>query len=111
MHPYLRGLRPTLHIAHRGGSALAPENTLAAFARAVDEFHTDVLELDVHATRDGELVVAHDPDVARCTDGEGAIAERTYAELAALDAGYRFTRDSGATFPFRGRNVRIPRLA
>ncbi|MGQ0504870.1 MAG: glycerophosphodiester phosphodiesterase [Myxococcaceae bacterium] len=105
-HPFLEGLKPTLHIAHRGGAALAPENTLGAFEQAVTNFHTDILELDVQPCRDGTLIVAHDPTVERCSNGTGAIADLTLEELRALDAGYRFTRDSGQTFPFRGQGVR-----
>ncbi|HUM12221.1 MAG TPA: glycerophosphodiester phosphodiesterase [Myxococcaceae bacterium] len=108
MHPFLAGLRPTLHIAHRGGALLAPENTLAAFGAAVDRWRTDMLELDLHATRDGELVVSHDPTLQRCTDGEGRIAEHTLAELQRLDAGFHFTLDRGRTYPFRGQGVRMP---
>ncbi len=109
-HPYLEGLRPTLHIAHRGGALLAPENTLAAFRAAVERWQTDVLELDVHASRDGELVVSHDPTVQRCTDGHGRIAEHTLEELQRLDAGFHFSPDGGRTFPFRGQGVRLPTL-
>jgi glycerophosphoryl diester phosphodiesterase len=108
-HAFLRGLRPTLHISHRGGSACAPENTMLAFREAIERWKTDVLELDVHATRDGVLVVHHDPIVDRCTDGTGAIATMTAGELAALDAGHRFTVD-GKDFPHRARGVRIPRF-
>lgn len=106
----LRGLRPTLHISHRGGAALAPENTRAAFDLAVERWRTDMLELDVHLTRDGELVVSHDPTVQRCTNGEGRIGDFTLAELQQLDAGYRFTPDGGVTFPFRAQGVRLPSL-
>ncbi|QRK04804.1 glycerophosphodiester phosphodiesterase [Archangium violaceum] len=109
-HPYFRGLSPTLHISHRGGSLLAPENTLAAFRMAVERYHTQVLETDVHLTRDGELVVAHDDTLERCTDGVGNIADHTLAELQRLDAGHRFTPDGGRTFPFRGQGVRMPSL-
>lgn len=107
---FLEGLRPTLHIAHRGGSLVAPENTLEAFRQACDAYRTDMIELDVHLTRDGALVVAHDPDVDRCTDGAGAIAGMSLDELRRLDAGFRFTTDGGASFPFRARGVRIPTL-
>jgi glycerophosphoryl diester phosphodiesterase len=109
-HPYFRGLSPTLHISHRGGSLLAPENTLAAFRMAVERYHTQVLETDVHLTRDGELVVAHDDTLERCTHGVGHVADYTLAELQRLDAGYTFTPDGGATFPFRGQGVRMPSL-
>jgi len=107
-HPFFRGLRPTLHISHRGGAALAPENTLAAFEAAVERWGTDMLELDLQRTRDGELVVCHDETVDRCTDGTGRVDEHDLAALRALDAGYRFSPDGGATFPFRGQGVRIP---
>ncbi|MCP3097768.1 glycerophosphodiester phosphodiesterase [Myxococcus sp. K15C18031901] len=107
---FLQGLRPTLHISHRGGALLAPENTLDAFRQAVERFHTDMLELDVHVTRDGEVVVAHDATLERCTNARGALDALTLPELQRLDAGYGFTPDEGRTFPFRGRGVRIPTL-
>jgi glycerophosphoryl diester phosphodiesterase len=107
-HPFLDGLRPTLHIAHRGGALLAPENTLFAFRAAVEQWRTNMLELDVHATRDGELIVSHDPTVQRCTDGDGRIADHTLAELQRLDAGFQFSPDDGRTHPFRGQGVRMP---
>ncbi len=105
--PVLAAPRPTT-FAHRGGAALWPENTLLAFEQAIAA-GIDVLETDVHLTRDGELVLCHDPTVDRTTDGHGAIAELTLADLRRLDAGWRFTRD-GVTFPFRGRGVTIPTL-
>jgi glycerophosphoryl diester phosphodiesterase len=108
MHPFFAGLEPTLHIAHRGGGKLAPENTLAAFTLAVERYRTDMLELDVHRTRDGVWVVSHDPTVDRCTDGSGDIASLTLLEIQRFDAGYRFTPDEGHTFPFRGQGIRIP---
>ncbi|WP_163996860.1 glycerophosphodiester phosphodiesterase [Pyxidicoccus caerfyrddinensis] len=108
--PFLRGLRPTLHISHRGGAALAPENTLEAFRQAVERYRTDMLELDVHLTRDGEVVVAHDATLERCTDGTGPLAALTLAELKRLDAGFHFSPDEGRTFSFRGQGVRIPTL-
>ncbi|HEY1908314.1 MAG TPA: glycerophosphodiester phosphodiesterase [Myxococcaceae bacterium] len=107
-HPFLDGLRPTLHIAHRGGALLAPENTVVAFRAAVEQWRTHVLELDLHATRDGELVVSHDPTLQRCTDGDGRIVDHTLAELQRLDAGFQFSPDDGRTYPFRGQGVRMP---
>lgn len=76
-------------MAHRGNSALAPENTLAAFAKAV-ESGAGWTELDVRLSADGEVVVMHDPTVDRTTDGAGAVAEMTLAELKSLDAGSWF---------------------
>jgi len=107
-HPVLAGA--PLLIAHRGGSGLAPENTLAAFRQAVDDWGADMIELDVHATADGACVVIHDPTVDRTTDGSGRVDRMTLAELQELDAGYRFTPDGGATYPFRGQGVRIPTI-
>lgn len=110
MPKFLQGLKPTLHISHRGGALLAPENTLHAFRMAVERYHTQMLELDVHLTRDGEVVVAHDATLDRCTDGTGPISALTLSELRRLDAGFRFTPDGGRTFPFRGKGVRVPTL-
>jgi glycerophosphoryl diester phosphodiesterase len=93
----------TVHIiAHRGASAYAPENTLAAFAKAVD-FGADILELDVRQTRDGELVVLHDASVNRTTNGKGRVADLTLEQIKALDAGSWFSPD------FVGE--RVPTLA
>lgn len=105
---FLEGLKPTLHISHRGGAGLAPENTLLAFEQAVKRHKTDVLELDVQATSDGEIVVAHDPTVERCTNGAGPVKRFSLDELQSLDAGHNFTTDGGKTYPFRGKGARIP---
>ena len=98
-----------LVIAHRGGAGIAPENTLAAFQKSF-ELGVDVLELDVRGTVDGELVVIHDARVDRTTDKTGEIHQMTLADVKKLDAGYKWTPDSGQTFPFRGKNVSIPTL-
>jgi glycerophosphoryl diester phosphodiesterase len=100
----------TLVVAHRGGSALRPESTLAAFENAA-ALGVDVLEMDVRATADGKIVVIHDATVDRTTNGSGPVATLTLASLQALDAGYRWTSDGGRTFPFRGSGVRVPELA
>jgi glycerophosphoryl diester phosphodiesterase len=98
-----------LNIAHAGGKGTRPEHTMLAYETALAD-GADVLELDVHATADGVLVLMHDETVDRTTDGTGAIMDLTYAELAALDAGYAFTTDGGATFPFRGMGLTVPTL-
>lgn len=107
-HRYLAGA--PLLIAHRGGSGLAPENTLPAFRRALEWWRADVLEIDVQPTRDGDALVIHDATVDRTTDGSGPVASFTVAELQRLDAGFRYTPDGGATFPFRGGEVRLSTL-
>jgi len=75
-----------LTIGHRGMMGVEPENTLRSFVRAEQE-GLDVIELDLHLSKDGALVVMHDADVDRTTDGAGPIVERTLAELRELDAG------------------------
>ena len=85
--------------AHRGASAHAPENTLIAFQEAKRQ-GADGIELDVHPTRDGRLVVIHDATVQRTTQGFGHVADLTLAELRTLDAGYKFSpRFSGEGIP------------
>jgi glycerophosphoryl diester phosphodiesterase len=106
--PYLTHDRP-LFFAHRGGSLLAPENTLVAFERGAT-CGADALELDIQTTRDGEIVVIHDPTVERTTNGSGPVASYSLDELRQLDAGYQFTTDGGQTFPFRGQGIGIPTL-
>lgn len=96
-------------MAHRGGSRVAPENTMTAFRSAIEDWGADVLELDVRLTRDGEVVVIHDPTVDRTTDGTGPVSALSVAELRTLDAGARFVDPAGAA-SFRGRDVRIPRF-
>ena len=96
-------------IAHRGGWRLWPENTLYAFQHAVD-LGVDMLELDIHSTKDGHLVILHDADVDRTTNGAGRVNDFTLAELKQLDAGYTWSPDKGQTFPFRGRGIVIPTL-
>jgi glycerophosphoryl diester phosphodiesterase len=99
-----------LFFAHRGGSALAPENTMPAFENGL-KLGADALETDIHYTRDGEIVAFHDDTLERVTNGSGPISALTYDELRSLDAGYHFTPDGGVTYPYRGQGVTIPKLA
>ena len=92
-------------IAHRGGSALRPENTILAFDHAAS-LGVDGLECDVQLSRDGEVVVIHDPTVQRTTDGTGAVKDFTADELARLDAGAQFGADR--RWPYRGHGIGIP---
>ena len=97
-----------LVFAHRGGCALGPENTLAAFDLGVAA-GADGIELDVHLSADGVPVVHHDATLDRTTSGSGPLAARTAAELSRLDAGCRFS--AREAFPFRDQGVGIPPLA
>ena len=94
-------------IAHRGGATLRPENTVAAFDHALT-FGVDAIECDVHLSRDGEVVVIHDPTLDRTTDHSGPVRSLTADELSRVDAAYRFRPD--ADYPFRGRGWGVPRL-
>lgn len=94
-------------IAHRGDSAHFPENTIPSFDRAI-ELGADAIEFDLRVSRDREIVIIHDPTVDRTTNGTGAVSSLTVAELKRLDAGARFSRDGGRTFPFRGQGLAIP---
>ena len=99
-----------MFLSHRGGAALYPENTMYAFERAMTAHRTDMLELDVHVSSDGEVVVAHDPTLDRCTNGSGPISALSWRELASLDAAYRFTPAGESGTPLRGKGIGIPTL-
>jgi glycerophosphoryl diester phosphodiesterase len=81
-------LQPAI-FAHRGASAFAPENTLAAFELAVQQ-KADAIELDAKLTADGQVVVIHDQSVDRTTDGHGRVGEMNLAQIRHLDAGSHF---------------------
>jgi len=87
--PYWTGKFPILVIAHRGFSGTAPENTLIAFQKGI-EVGSDMIELDVHLSRDGEIVVIHDETLDRTTNGKGLVVDHTLKELKRLDAGSSF---------------------
>lgn len=104
--PVHSGRRPAV-FAHRGGCALGPENTLAAFDLGL-RAGADGLELDVHLSSDGVVVVCHDATLDRTTNATGPVAAWTAVDLARVDAGYRFTQ--GDAFPFRGQDIGVPTL-
>src|SRR5438477_10860314 len=95
-HPFFETSRPIV-FAHRGGSGLAPENTLAAFDNGL-ALGADGVELDVHLSRDGRVVVHHDRLLDRTTNLQGPVASRTADELARADAAWQF--HVNGTFPF-----------
>ena len=96
-----------LVFAHRGGALLAPENTMPAIDNGI-ALGADGLEIDVQLSADGIAVVIHDHTLDRTTDRTGPVQALTAAELARVDAGFRFTRDGA--FPFRGQGIGVPTL-
>jgi glycerophosphoryl diester phosphodiesterase len=104
---FLSAGRPQV-FAHRGGCALGPENTIAAFDRG-RAAGADGLELDVHLSADGVVVVCHDDTLERTTGSSGAVRALTADDLARVDAGYRFADTTGG-FPFRGLGIGVPTL-
>jgi glycerophosphoryl diester phosphodiesterase len=101
-----------LVFAHRGGAALRPENTIAAFDNGLG-LGADGLEFDVHLSRDGVVVVHHDRTLDRTTNARGAVAAHTADELGAMDAAHWFRGADvdGQDFPFRGQGQGVPRLS
>lgn len=91
-----------LRVGHRGAAGTAPENTLASMRRAL-EIGVDGVEFDIHRSRDGHLVVIHDPTLDRTTTGSGMVGELSLAEIRAVDAGIR----KGEAFA----GERVPTLA
>jgi glycerophosphoryl diester phosphodiesterase len=89
--------------------AIAPENTLRSFRRALDDGACFV-EFDVCLSRDREVVIIHDPTLERTTNGSGEVSAHTVEDLKRLDAGYHFTEDGGMTYPYRGEGVEVPLL-
>ncbi len=96
-----------LLFAHRGSSLLAPENTFQAFDIGL-QTSADVLEIDVRISRDEKVVVIHDEQLDRTTNGSGAVLQHTLKQIKKLDAGYRF-QDRNA-MPFRGKKIQVPTL-
>lgn len=90
-----------LVIAHRGASGAAPENTMASFREAI-KLKVDMIELDVHQTVDGVVVVIHDKTVERTTNGKGKVKEMTFEEIQQLDA--------GSWFDSQFKNEKVPSL-
>ena len=86
---YYANFQPPLVIAHKGGDGLWPGDTMYAFEKAV-EIGADVLEMDAHITRDSHIVLMHDEEVNRTTDGTGIIEYMTLEELKELDAAYHW---------------------
>ncbi|WP_191559782.1 glycerophosphodiester phosphodiesterase [Metabacillus idriensis] len=102
-----KGKRPLI-IAHQGGDGMAPGNTLAAFSLS-EKLGVDMLEMDVHLSKDEEVVVIHDATVDRTTNGTGEVKDMTLAQLKQLDAGFQFVGPDGSR-PYRNKGVTIPTM-
>ena len=97
-----------MNIAHQGGEDEAPSNTMYAYRRSLG-LGSDMLEVDIHSTADGHVVVMHDGTVDRTTEGTGSVYDKTLAEVQALDAAYDFVPGEGtktgapeSAYVFRG---------
>jgi len=109
-HPYFDQFSADqypLVIAH-AGSELYPHDTMFALEKYAD-MEVDILEMDLHMTADGEIILIHDDTVDRTTDGTGDVRQMTLAEVQTLDAGHYWTQDD-QTYPFRGQGITIPTL-
>ena len=97
-------------LAHRGASAYAPDHTLPAMHMALEQ-GADAIEVDVHLSRDGHPVLHHGGDLSENTEGSGPLGAYTLSDLRDFDAGYRFSPDGGASFPYRGKGHTMVTLA
>ena len=104
-------------VAHRGGRVWAPENTLAAFAKSVD-LGIDGIELDIHRCKTGELIVIHDEEVDRTTDGSGFVKDLSLDQLRSLSAGSKWAPASqlrkltnGLTYSSQFKDEKLPLLS
>ncbi len=113
-------------IAHSGGAGVFPSNTLPAYRHA-SKLGVDILEMDLHSSSDGYLVLIHDRTVDRTTNGQGEVRQKSLKELQTLDAGYYFSANPDLSnprdfkkrvrkgklktvYPLRGKSIRIPTL-
>jgi len=126
LHPFFTKQKRPIIFAHRGGGGIEPEATIRTIQSTMAAYPDQVIEFDVHRTKDDQIVVIHDDSVDRTTNGAGRVAALTVAELKMLDAGYCATPNKGngtaesgechgatdaAAFPFRGAGYQIPTLA
>lgn len=106
-NPYITGR--TMNIAHQGGEGLWPSNTMLAFQNAA-KLGADMLDMDMHASKDGVLVLAHDETLDRLTNKQGNIRDLPISSLMTADAGYLVDPQDNKLYPFRGQGVQIAQL-
>ena len=104
---FINNRKAAIKIAHRGGMALYPENTLEAFHGSVDFHKVEMLEMDLQITKDDQVIVLHDDCVDRTTNGTVKAIDLSYKEISEFDAGYNF-KDEKGNFSFREKGVKIP---
>ena len=104
---FINNRKSSIRIAHRGGMALYPENTLEAFHFSVDKHNVEMLELDLQITKDDKVIVLHDDSIDRTTNGKGNVIDLSYEEISEFDAGYNFKDEKGEC-SFRDQGVIIP---
>ena len=104
---FISNRKLSIRIAHRGGMALYPENTLEAFHFSVDKHNVEMLELDLQITKDSKVIVLHDDSIDRTTNGKGNVIDLSYEEISEFDAGYNFKDEEGEC-SFRDQGVIIP---
>ena len=85
---FIKNRKIPIKITHRGGMALYPENTLEAFHKSVDNHQVEMLEMDLHLTKDEKVLVLHDPSIDRTTNGTGFVKDMNYEEISKYDAGF-----------------------
>lgn len=109
-HPFYTQPRPaTMVFAHMGGDGVWPGDTLYAFEQAA-LLGVDAFDMDAHITRDGQIVLIHDESVDRTTDGHGQVETMRLPDIKRLDAAYKWSKDGGKTFPYRGQGIQVPTL-
>ncbi len=96
-------------IAHQAGAGISPANTLTAM-RAALAAGSEVLEMDIHLSRDSHIVVIHDQTLERTTSCKGKVMDRTLSELQGCDKGFHFKRGKTSLYPFRNQGIKIPTL-
>lgn len=100
-----------LLIGHRGAAARLPENTIASFRMAFENFHADMAEFDIRFSKDRVPIVIHDATLDRTTEGRGYVYHWNYEDLKTLDAGFWFDPQKNKNFPQRGKGIEIPSFA
>lgn len=93
-------------LAHRGASGMYPQSTWLAFQKALDQ-GADVLEMDVHLSKDNVVIVNHDADFTKTTGSDEKVEDLTLNQIKQMDAGYAFTKDGGESYPFRGMGLEV----